>query len=131
MSDYPTLKKMGVTSVDSVDKYTLRHQGDTDVLKIYYKRPKGSFLSRSKKFTFVRGRSAIPKQTRGAAGFEDINKVSPMLLKALEELKQLQARRQESEPTDPKERFLANLDHLEKVMTAKLDDIRRQIQELK
>lgn len=52
MSEFPTLNKMGITSVDQIDRYTLRHQGDTDVLKIYYKRPKGSLLSRSKKFSF-------------------------------------------------------------------------------
>ena len=60
MSDYPTLNKMGIKSVERVVKYTLRHQGDTDVLKIYYKRPKGSLLSRSKKFTFIRGRAGVP-----------------------------------------------------------------------
>lgn len=131
MSDFPVLTKMGVKSLESVVKYTLRHEGDADVLKVYYERPKGSFLSRSKKFTFVRGRSAIPKQVRSGAGFEDINKVSPMLLEVLTELKQLEARRHGGEPSDPKERFLANIDHLEKVMTSKLDDIRRQIEELK
>jgi len=131
MSDYPTLTKMGVKSLESVVKYTLRHEGDADVLKIYYDRPKGSFLSRSKKFTFVRGRSAIPRQSRGAAGFDDVNKISPMLLDAINELKLLQAKRHDGESTDPKERFLANIDHLEKVMTTKLDEIRRQIEELK
>jgi len=131
MSDYPTLTRMGVKSLEAVVKYTLRHEGDADVLKIYYERPKGSFLSRSKKFTFVRGRSAIPRQTRSSAGFDDVNKISPMLLEALNELKQLQAKRDNAESHDPKERFLANIDHLEKVMTAKLDDIRRQIEELK
>jgi|GEM_PF-184505 len=131
MSDYPTLKKMGVTSVDSVDKYTLRHQGDTDVLKIYYKRPKGSFLSRSKKFTFVRGRRGIPAEARGSKAFEQMDKISPQLLAALEELKQLDASRKEVDPIDPREKYLSDLDHLEKVMTAKIDEIRQQIKEIK
>ena len=42
MSKFPTLTKMGITSIDSIDKYTVQHQGEVDVLKIYYKRPKGS-----------------------------------------------------------------------------------------
>ena len=130
MSDYPTLEKMGIKSVENVDKYTLRHQGDSDVLKIYYKRPKGSFLSRSKKFTFVRGRRGIPMELRDTKAFENVAKISPQLLMALEELKKLDARRKEIEPIDPKQKFLSDLDHMEKVMSTKMEEIRRQINEL-
>ncbi len=130
MSDYPTLEKMGVKSVESIDKYTLRHQGDTDVLKIYYKRPKGSLLSRSKKFSFLRGRRGIPLEVRNTKAFDQMDKISPQLLAALEELKKLDARRKEVDPLDPKQKFLSDLDHLEKVMNAKLDEIRRQINEM-
>jgi hypothetical protein len=130
MSDYPTLEKMGIKFIEDVDKYTLRHQGDSDVLKIYYKRAKGSFLSRSKKFTFVRGRRGIPMELRDTKTFENLAKISPQLLMALEELKKLNARRKEIEPIDPKQKFLSDLDHMEKVMTTKMDEIRRQINEL-
>ena len=130
MSDYPTLEKMGIKSIEDVDKYTLRHQGDSDVLKIYYKRAKGSFLSRSKKFTFVRGRRGIPMELRDTKTFENLAKISPQLLMALDELKKLNARRKEIEPVDPKQKFLSDLDHMEKVMTTKMDEIRRQINEL-
>lgn len=131
MSEYPTLNKMGVNSVENIDKYTLRHQGDTDVLKIYYKRPKGSFLSRTKKFSFVRGRNAIPLEARNSKAFDNIDNFSPELVLALKELKRLDAKRKESDSIDPKQKFLSDLDHLEKVMTAKMDEIRRQINELK
>ncbi|OUR74941.1 hypothetical protein A9Q75_19590 [Colwellia psychrerythraea] len=131
MSEYPTLNKMGVNSVETIDKYTLRHQGDTDVLKIYYKRPKGSLLSRTKKFSFVRGRSAIPLEARNSKAFDNIDNFSPQLVLALKELKRLDAKRKESDFIDPKQKFLSDLDHLEKVMTAKMDEMRRQINELK
>ncbi len=122
---------MGVNSVETIDKYTLRHQGDTDVLKIYYKRPKGSLLSRTKKFSFVRGRSAIPLEARNSKAFDNIDNFSPQLVLALKELKSLDAKRKESDSIDPKQKFLSDLDHLEKVMTAKMDEMRRQINELK
>ena len=131
MSEYPTLNKMGVTSVENVDRYTLRHQGDIDVLKIYYKRPKGSFLSRTKKFSFVSGRKAIPLEARSSKAFDSIVDFSPQLADALQELKCLDATRKESDPIDPKQKFISDLDHLEKVMTEKMDEIRRQINELK
>ena len=127
MSDYPTLNKMGIKSVESVDKYTLRHQGDTDVLKIYYKRAKGSLLSRSKKFSFVRGRKNMLLEVRNSKAFEKMANISPQLVAALEELKNLEATRKVEKPQDPKQKFLADLDHLEKVMNSKMDEIRRQI----
>lgn len=130
MSEYPTLEKMGVKSVDSIDKYTVRHQGDTDVLKIYYKRPKGSLLSRSKKFSFVRGRRGIPLEAQNSKAFDQMDKISPQLLAALEELKKLDASRKEFDPVDPKEKFLSDLAHMEKVMNQKIDEIRRQINEM-
>jgi len=131
MSEYPTLNKMGVTSVDNVDRYTLRHQDDIDVLKIYYKRPKGSFLSRTKKFSFISGRKAIPLEARNSKAFDSIVNFNPQLALALKELKRLDATRKENDPIDPKQKFISDLDHLEKVMTEKMDEIRRQINELK
>lgn len=130
MSEYPTLEKMGVKSVDKIDKYTVRHQGDTDVLKIYYKRPKGSLLSRSKKFSFVRGRRGIPLEAQNSKAFDQMEKISPQLLAALEELKKLDASRKEVDPVDPKEKFLSDLAHMEKVMNQKIEEIRRQINEM-
>ena len=130
MSSYPTLKKMGITSVDQIERYTLRHQGNTDVLKIYYKRPKGSLLSRSKKFSFLRGRSSLPLEVQHSKAFDQMAKISPQLLQALEELKQLDAQRNETDPLDPKARFLSDLDHLERVMYDKISDIRRQLDTL-
>ncbi len=131
MSDYPTLHKMGVTSVDQIERYTLRHQGNADVLKIYYKRPKGSLLSRSKKFSFLRGRSSLPLEVQHSKAFDQLDKISPQLLRALEELKRLDARRRESDPVDPKEKFRTDLNHLEKVMNEKIADIRQQLEDLK
>lgn len=130
MSEYPTLEKMGVKSVESIEKYTVRHQGDTDVLKIYYKRPKGSLLSRSKKFSFIRGRRGIPLEAQNSKAFDQMEKISPQLLAALEELKKLDASRKEVDPVDPKEKFLSDLAHMEKVMNQKIEEIRRQINEM-
>lgn len=131
MSEYPTLNKMGVTSVENVDRYTLRHQDDIDVLKIYYKRPKGAFLSRTKKFSFISGRKAIPLEARNSKAFDSIVNFNPQLALALKELKRLDATRKENDPVAPKQKFISDLDHLEKVMTEKIDEIRRQINELK
>ncbi len=123
MSEYPTLKSMGVNSVEDVIKYTIRHEGETDVLKIYYKRAKGSFLSRSKKFSFIRGKRSIPIETRNSKAFESITSVSPQLAEAIQELDQLQAEINQQEPENPKQKLEAHMDHLEKVVNDKLKEM--------
>lgn len=131
MSKYPTLTKMGITSVENIDKYTVQHQGEVDVLKIYYKRPKGSLLSRSKKFSFMRGRNYLPIEARNSKAFDQMESINPELMHAIDELKQLNATREKDSQMDPKKRMMNDLDHLEKVMTSKIDDLRRQIEEMK
>lgn len=130
MNQYPTLEKMGVTSFEDVVKYTLRHQGDTDVLKIYYKRPKGSFLPRSKKFSFVRGRRSIPIESRNSSGFQNVDKVSPQLTLALNELDQLEAELK-LDTADPRKQLEEHMDHLEKVVNEKLTEMQELIKQLK
>ncbi|OUS30060.1 hypothetical protein A9R01_12500 ['Osedax' symbiont bacterium Rs2_46_30_T18] len=130
MSQYPTLASMGVTSLEDVVKYTLRHQGDADVLKIYYKRAKGSFLPRSKKFSFVRGRRSIPIESRGSTGFESISDISPQLTLALKELDQIEAKLNQVDPGDPKQQLEAHMAHLDKVVNEKLKEMQALIKQL-
>jgi len=121
---------MGVTSLEDVVKYTLRHQGDADVLKIYYKRAKGSFLPRSKKFSFVRGRRSIPIESRGSTGFESISDISPQLTLALKELDQIEAKLNQVDPGDPKQQLEAHMAHLDKVVNEKLKEMQALIKQL-
>jgi len=121
---------MGVTSIQDVTKYTLRQQGNTDVLKIYYKRAKGSFLSRSKKFSFARGRSTIPIESRSSEGFEQLADTSPQLLLAIKELDNIEAQQSITDPQVPKEKLEAHMNHLEKVVDEKLREMRELIKEL-
>ncbi len=130
MNPYPTLTAMGVNSIQDVLKYTLRHESETDVLKIYYKRPKGSFLPRSKKFSFLRGRRSVPLETRNSKVFERIARVSPQLALAIEELEQLQAIQILESSQDPKAQIQQHLDHLEKVVNEKLKDMSELIKSM-
>lgn len=131
MSDYPTLEEMGISSFDEITKYSLRRESDADVLKIYYKRPKGSLRSRSKKFTFAHPRKAIPLAFRGMAEYRDLQDSSPTLRKAVDELNRLTRPVALPADQDLKAQFLEELDHLEKVMSAKIDELRRQIEGMK
>ncbi|MEH6443602.1 MAG: DUF3461 family protein [Oceanospirillaceae bacterium] len=130
MSQYPTLESMGVTSVEDVIKYTIRHESDTDVLKIYYKRAKGSFLSRSKKFSFIRGVRSIPIESRNSKAFENLSNISPQLTQAIQELDLLQADLLEEEKLDPKAQIDVHMNHLEKVINDKLSEMQELVKKL-
>ncbi|MEH6627761.1 MAG: DUF3461 family protein [Motiliproteus sp.] len=129
MSDYATLEDMGIRSFDDVSHFTVRREQKADVLKVYYCRTKGSLLPKSKKFTFVRPRSAVPLQYRDQQGWEQFKGSSPRLQQAVKELTQL-TKPEARAPQNLKVKVLDDLLHLEKVMQAKIDEIKRQVEAL-
>ncbi len=130
---YPTLAQMGITSFDNISRYQLRREGRADVLKIYYHRPKGSLLSRSKKFTFARPKSLGPMEFQKTEQWHQLEDTSPVLRQALCELHQLLGvdNPVEDSADNTKVQLLADLEHMERVMQSKLDELRRQIEALK
>ncbi len=129
MSDYPTLDEMGIHSINELSHFTVRREHRADVLKVYYHRAKGSLLARSKKFTFVRPAGTVLSHYRGLSGWDELQNSSPRLQAAIAELERVVQPRQQK-ALSPKEKILADLDHLEKVMQAKIDELRRQVQAL-
>ncbi|GGB34882.1 hypothetical protein GCM10011502_04920 [Oceanisphaera marina] len=134
-SKYPTLEQMGITSFDSISRYSLRREARADVLKIYYHRPSGSLLSRSKKFTFARAKAKVAVEFQKTDAWHQLEDTSPLLRQAVAELQQLLKPATDtatSEDTrNAKQQLLADLEHMEAVMKDKLEELRRQIEELK
>ncbi|NHH99703.1 MULTISPECIES: DUF3461 family protein [Oceanimonas] len=130
---YSTLTQMGITSFDNISRYQLRREARADVLKIYYHRPKGSLLSRSKKFTFARPGSLGPMEFQKTEQWHRLEDTSPVLRQALLELHRLLGGETHSDEAtlDTKQQLLADLEHMERVMQDKLDELRRQIEALK
>ncbi len=101
-TDWPTLDSMGVTRHHEITHYTQRPL-DTrrDVLRVFYKRGKGSFLPVSRKYVFGRSVKTIIADG-GAARFEETAEISPTLLAAVEELDMLLDKSQtQSSVADP------------------------------
>lgn len=121
----PTLKEMGI-SPGEVERYTTRIEGEMDVLKVYFHRYQGDWIAKSKKFKFRRVHKNMPGS--GHTGPLDTTESSPYLLRALAELDSLVAK--ERSVQDKKALLLAELDHLETVMSRKIEDLRHQIDEL-
>ncbi|MFT5721985.1 MAG: hypothetical protein ACI9W6_002303 [Motiliproteus sp.] len=127
MSNYPALTEMGVQSVGDIVKYSLRQEGEGDVLKVYYRREKGSLLPRSKKFNFGRSYKTV-RVDSSQDKYQEITEMSAFLMKAVDELHELV--KHEHEVVDIKAKLCGDIDHLEKVVSSKLKEMRRDIEKL-
>ncbi|MEH6823481.1 MAG: DUF3461 family protein [Motiliproteus sp.] len=128
MSNYPTLTEMGVQSVEDIVKYSLRQEGESDILKIYFRREKGSLLPKSKKFQFGRSHKTV-RVDSSQDKYHEITEMSAFLMRAVDELHELV--KHEHEVQDIKTKLRDDIDHLEKVMMSKLIEIRRDIERIK
>ncbi len=82
---YPSLAEMGITRFHEISHYSLRQDGyDKDVLRVNYKRAKGSLLPYSRKYKFGRSLKTVVADG-GTARMETTYEISPFLLKAVSE----------------------------------------------
>lgn len=124
---FPTLVEMGVEEPRDIERYTSRIEGDVDVLKIYFHRHQGEWMAKSKKFKFKRMHKNM-RVNEGKVPYIQTTESSPYFLRAVTELDQLVAKEQDAK--NKKERLLEEVEHLEKVVSRKIEDLRRQIDEL-
>ena len=85
MSDYPMLKEMGIQNPNQIDRYSVQTVDNTDILRVVYKRQKGSMLPESKRFRFPR----VEKMTAGdgvSKENEIFYEISPAVHQAMAEL---------------------------------------------
>lgn len=83
------LAEMGITRFHEISHYSLRQDGkDKDVLRVNYKRAKGSLLPHSRKYKFGRSLKTVIADG-GTARMETTYEISPFLLKAVSELEAL------------------------------------------
>ena len=88
MSEYPTLHEMGISSPETIDRYSLQTVNNMDILRIVYKKQKGSILPDSKRFRFPR----TEKMTHGDGSANEshiYSEISPVVHKAMAELDQI------------------------------------------
>ncbi|MCP4627041.1 MAG: DUF3461 family protein [bacterium] len=126
MPEYKTLREMKVKRPDQIDRYSVQSVDNTDVLRIVYKRKKGSFLPDSKRFRFPR----IKKTSLEDSGRRKIDvrwEVSPFLQKAVSELDHIL----DAEISDKRRRaiILEELSLLQQDAAHRIDYIRSLIEE--
>ena len=129
MSDnasYPALAEMGIVRFHEISHYSLRQDGvDKDVLRIIYKRAKGSFLPYSRKYKFGRSLKTVVADG-GTSRMEHSYEISPFLLKAVAELDKLveinKHDASKSANTELAADVMTELDELEKLVSASNSD---------
>ncbi|MEL0635600.1 MULTISPECIES: DUF3461 family protein [Marinomonas] len=124
----PTLESMGITSTENIEKFTLRYENGQDVLKVYYRREKGSLLPKSKKFKFGRSTKTVLADG-GQQTYRQVQEPSLIVVRALEELEKIVGKQHEIKVS--KDDLIVELEHLEKVMESKIADIKEKIKALK
>ncbi|MBU2863993.1 DUF3461 family protein [Reinekea marina] len=125
---YKNLKAIGITAVDSIEKYTVRTEGSHDVLKVYYRREKGDMFARSEKFKYPRQQKRV-KVDSGSNKYNATSEIAPTLRYVIEELDQV-AKKEIQPEVDTKTKILADLRHLEKVVTSKIKEIEADLEKL-
>ena len=86
MSDYPKLTEMGVLHPEQIDRYMVNSISNLDVLRIIYKRRKGSLLPVSRTYEFSRVQREFTDR-KGES--QSVMETDPALRAAVTELKQL------------------------------------------
>lgn len=124
---YETLKELGITDVDHIERYTLRQEGDEDILKIYFRRKRGDLFPHSIKFRQGRSTKVVPIDS-GRGQYKEVSEISPLMLKASGELEEIVKR--EENLVELKQRILRDIDHLEKVVSRKLAQLRDDVERL-
>ncbi len=111
MSNFPTLSEMGIQYFDDISSYDMRQYGNnSDMLKITYKRKKGSLLPKHKTFRFGRSIKGI-KDQNAPNHIEEVYEISPFLQKAVTELEKIVGTRNNN--LSHVERLLDKIEHME------------------
>lgn len=127
MSSYPTLAEMDISRAEEIRHYTLHQEGKKDVLKVFYKRQKGSFLPERKTFRFGRSAKMVATGDRNQETRE-IYEISPFLLKAIAELDTLL--KKHDSVIDKKQHIIERMEQIELEIKASHEEMRSLLNEL-
>lgn len=124
---YDNLKTLGLANPTSIDRYSLRQEAGNDILKIYFRKEKGEFFAKSVKFKFPRQRKTLTADPNGA-NYKEVYEISPNLRNIVDELDSIC--QQDRADIDLKNKILADLHHLKRVVADKIAEIESDLEKL-
>ena len=124
---YPALTEMGVTNPEDIIRYSLQNNNNIDVLRIVYKRKKGSLLPTSKKFRFGRSKKMVVTDS-GTNKTTVIYEISPFVVKVTDELRNIVKAKHTCD--EQKEIILEELHRLEEESNTRITYLKSLISKL-
>lgn len=126
-TEFPALKKMGIKTPSEITHYSLRQEGNEDVLRVHYKRANNSFLPASRKYRFGRSSKTIITDS-GKPGYAEDTEISGFLQRAIAELDEIVVSKKDHDAL--KSSLIDELDHLEKYVNSRIRALRSQVEQL-
>ncbi len=126
---FPHLSALGIQDPQQIERYSLRQEAHKDVLKIYFLKQKGEFFAKSVKFKFPRQIKNVLVDG-GSHQYREVTEISRNLTLVIDELNQITKPETLSED-DIKRKILADLSHLENVVSNKIAEIEADLEKLK
>ncbi|SDH68284.1 Protein of unknown function [Vibrio xiamenensis] len=126
---FPHLTALGIQDPQQIERYSLRQEAHKDVLKVYFLKQKGELFAKSVKFKFPRQIKNVLVDG-GSNQYREITEISRSLTLIIDELNKITKPEQLSD-ADIKQKILADLSHLENVVSNKIAEIEADLEKLK
>lgn len=118
------LNTIGIHKIEDITRYSLRQEGERDILKIYFRKTGRELLARSSKFKFQRQQKRVSGGYKGD-NFTNLSEINPTLRNIIDELDTLAVNANSEK--EIKEQLLEDLKHLEIVVTNKIKEMEAKI----
>ena len=121
------LSSIGIRNIEDIKRYSLRQEGERDILKIYFNKTGRELLARSSKFKFQRQQKRVSGGYEGD-NFTNLSEINPTLHGIINELDALAINKNSEK--ELKVQLLDDLKHLEIVVANKISDMEEKIKRL-
>lgn len=125
---YPHLNEIGIRNPENILRYSIRTEGEKDVLKVYFRKQSGMLMGRSSKFKFQRQMRTVSGGQEHTQSFTELSEINPVLHKIIRELDSLSL--QSSSEKELKQQVLSDLKHLQSVVDNKIKEIESKLDRL-
>ena len=121
---YPNLRDIGIRNPEDIKRYSLRQEGEKDVLKVYFRKQTGMLIGKSSKYKFQRQMKKV-SGGQNTENFTDLSEINPTLRKIIGELDSLSV--QVGTEQELKKQVLSDLRHLQDVVNNKITEIEKKL----
>jgi len=121
---YPHLRDIGIRNPENIIRYSLRREGEKDVLKVYFRKESGMLMGRSSKYKFQRQTKTVSSGQHDSS-YTSLSEINPTLHKIIQELDSLSLKAGSEKELE--QQVLSDLKHLQKVVDSKIQEIENKL----